>query len=179
MRREHLFAAFFFVAFCFLLYQFYRILSGFIGPLSYAALLAFIFYPLQARLRGLVGGRDGLAAGLMTVATLLLVVVPMLYLLAVVSTESVALYEDLSAFVTSGRLTELMDRLRGSRLGLLVLEYGPRLNLDLPAFREINPTAENIAVFIWKVLQEKLPPGLLCEIKLHETENNMVIYRGD
>ncbi len=53
------------------------------------------------------------------------------------------------------------------------------LNLDLPAFREINPTAENIAVFIWKVLQEKLPPGLLCEIKLHETENNMVIYRGD
>lgn len=133
MRREHLFAAFFFVAFCFLLYQFYRILSDFIGPLSYAALLAFIFYPLQTRLRRLVGGRDGLAAGLMTLAVLLLVVVPMLYLLAVVSTESVALYENLSDFVTSGRLTDLMNRLRGSRLGLLVLEYGPRLNLDLPA----------------------------------------------
>ena len=66
MRREQLFAAFFFVAFCFLLYQFYRILSDFLGPLSYAALLAFIFYPLLTRVRGLVGGREGLAAGLMT-----------------------------------------------------------------------------------------------------------------
>ena len=48
MRREQIFAVFFFVAFCFLLYQFYLILSDFIGPLSYAALLAFVFYPLYA-----------------------------------------------------------------------------------------------------------------------------------
>ncbi len=133
MRREQLFAAFFFVAFCFLLYQFYRILSDFLSPLSYAALLAFIFHPLQTRLRGLVGGREGLAAGLMTLATLLLVVVPMLYLLTMVTTESVALYENVSAYVTSGRLSQLLDRLRASRLGELVLEFGPRLKIDLPA----------------------------------------------
>ena len=60
MRREQLFAAFFFLAFCFLLYQFYRILSDFIGPLSYAALLAFVFYPLlPAACAGLLDGRDG------------------------------------------------------------------------------------------------------------------------
>lgn len=133
MRREQLFVAFFFLAFCFLLYQFYRILSGFLGPLSYAALLAFIFYPLHVRLRALLGRRDGLAAGLMTAATLLLVVVPTFYLLAVVTTESVALYEDVRSFVTSGRLNELLARLRGSRLGLLAYELVPRLKIDLPA----------------------------------------------
>lgn len=53
------------------------------------------------------------------------------------------------------------------------------LSLDLPEFRETNATAENIAVFIWKSLQGKLPPGLLWEVTLHETENNMVIYRGE
>ncbi len=133
MRREQLFVAFFFLAFCFLLYQFYRILSGFLGPLSYAALLAFIFHPLHARLRVLLGGRDGVAAGLMTAATLLLVVVPTFYLLAVVTTESVALYEDLRTFVTSGRLNELVARARASRLGQLAYDLVPRLKIDLPA----------------------------------------------
>lgn len=53
------------------------------------------------------------------------------------------------------------------------------LNLDVPAFHETNPTAENIAVFIWKALQKKLPRGFLQEVKLRETENNVVIYRGE
>lgn len=133
MRREQLFVVFFFLAFCFLLYQFYRILSNFIDPLSYAALLAFIFWPLHARLRVWLGGRRGPAAGLMTAATLLLVVVPTFYLFAVLTRESVSLYEDLRAFVTSGRVYELMDKLRSSRLGQLVHDLGPRLNIDLPA----------------------------------------------
>jgi predicted PurR-regulated permease PerM len=133
MRREHLFAAFFFLAFCFLLYQFYLILSEFVGPLSYAALLAFIFHPLCDRLKVLLGGREGTAAGLMTAATLLLVVAPTFYLLTVLTTESVSLYESLRTFVTSSSLQETLDHMRTSRLGQLVHDLGVRSRVDIPA----------------------------------------------
>jgi len=53
------------------------------------------------------------------------------------------------------------------------------LNMDVPIFKEINPTAENMAVVFWRLLERKLPPGLLYELKLHETENNVVVYRGE
>jgi predicted PurR-regulated permease PerM len=135
MRREQLFAAFFFLAFCFLLYQFYRILYDFIGPLSYAALLAFVFFPIHQRLRRLLNGRDGLAATLMTTAVILLVIVPMFYLFALITRESVSLYEDVSEFVTSGRTHEIIDRVRDSRIGHWWTLLGPRLdalNVDLP-----------------------------------------------
>ncbi len=53
------------------------------------------------------------------------------------------------------------------------------LNVDLPDFEDVNPTAENIAIAIWRRLEPCLPDGLLHEIRLHETENNLVIYRGE
>ena len=53
------------------------------------------------------------------------------------------------------------------------------LNLDVPEFHALNPTAENIAVVIWKMLESRLPKGLLHEVKLAETENNIAIYRGE
>ncbi|MBY0472611.1 6-carboxytetrahydropterin synthase [bacterium] len=53
------------------------------------------------------------------------------------------------------------------------------LNLDVPALRGIIPTAENLSIVIWKMLKEKVPRGLLHEIRLRETENNLSIYRGE
>lgn len=132
MRREQLFAAFFFVAFCFLLYQFFLILSGFVGPLSYAALLAFLLFPLYQRLRTALSRRDSLAAGLMTLATIVLVIAPSFYLLAVLTTQSVALYEMLRDYVTSGQLTALMARLQESRLGVWIGSLGLQSKLDIP-----------------------------------------------
>ena len=34
------------------------------------------------------------------------------------------------------------------------------LNLDVPEFHDLNPTAENIAVVIWNKLREKINPEL-------------------
>jgi 6-pyruvoyltetrahydropterin/6-carboxytetrahydropterin synthase len=51
------------------------------------------------------------------------------------------------------------------------------LNLDVPEFRAVNPTAENIAVVIWKKLEGRLP-GKLVKIVLWETPRNWVEYRG-
>lgn len=52
------------------------------------------------------------------------------------------------------------------------------LNLDCPEFKDLNPTAENIAVVIWELLRTKLPMHLALTIKLWETENNCVEYAG-
>jgi len=50
------------------------------------------------------------------------------------------------------------------------------LNLDVPEFDGINPTAENIAVVIWKILREKIEATLELKITLYETERNFVEY---
>lgn len=137
MQREHVFAAFFLVAFLFLLYQFYLILSDFIGPLSYAGLLAFIFFPVYRRLRDLLNGREGLAATVMSVAVVLLVVVPTVYLLTLITVQSVALYQGVSELVSSGRVHELMDRMRVSHMGQLWGQLAPSIDawkIDIPEF---------------------------------------------
>jgi 6-pyruvoyltetrahydropterin/6-carboxytetrahydropterin synthase len=53
------------------------------------------------------------------------------------------------------------------------------LDKDVEYFQTIPSTAENIAVFIWDSMLRKLNnPDLLYEVKLYETENNIVVYRG-
>lgn len=39
-----------------------------------------------------------------------------------------------------------------------------------------NPTAENLARWIWEVLEPRLPG--LCEVRLHEIPDSCVTYRG-
>ncbi|NBA84250.1 6-carboxytetrahydropterin synthase [Emticicia sp. CRIBPO] len=50
------------------------------------------------------------------------------------------------------------------------------LNLDVEIFKELNPTAENIAVVIYDILREKINENLDLKIKLFETERNYVEY---
>lgn len=52
------------------------------------------------------------------------------------------------------------------------------LNLDVPWFREQNPTAENIAVVCWRLLAPAVAPAELVRIRLWETERNYVDYEG-
>ncbi len=53
------------------------------------------------------------------------------------------------------------------------------LNLDVDFMQGIIPSAENIAVEIWNQLVYKIPNGKLFSVKLYETENNYVEYRGE
>ncbi len=52
------------------------------------------------------------------------------------------------------------------------------LNLDVDFLKGKIPTAENIAIGIWNQLVDKLPSGKLYSIKLYETENNYVEFKG-
>ena len=50
------------------------------------------------------------------------------------------------------------------------------LNLDTVEFKNVNPTAENIAIAIYKILREKLDAALDLQVRLYETERNFVEY---
>ncbi|GAB4113888.1 MAG: 6-carboxytetrahydropterin synthase [Thermoflexibacter sp.] len=50
------------------------------------------------------------------------------------------------------------------------------LNLDVPEFQRLNPTAENIAVVIWQLLRPHLNQNLDLKITLYETERNFVEF---
>lgn len=53
------------------------------------------------------------------------------------------------------------------------------LNVDVPFLKDVIPTAENLAIQFWEVLESRLESGQLHEIKLYESERNFVIYRGN
>lgn len=52
------------------------------------------------------------------------------------------------------------------------------LNLDVEEFKTMNPTAENIAVSIWKILRSNIDQDLKLQVVLYETERNFVEYSG-
>lgn len=53
------------------------------------------------------------------------------------------------------------------------------LNLDVEEFKNLNPTAENIAVVIWEKLRKKLEQRLDLSVTLYETPRNFVTYNGE
>ena len=53
------------------------------------------------------------------------------------------------------------------------------LNYDVDFLKGKIPTAENIVRAFWQVLETKISEARLSAIRLHETENNMVEYRGE
>ena len=52
------------------------------------------------------------------------------------------------------------------------------LNLDTEEFRNLNPTAENIAIVTWNLLRAKIEPAYSLSVTLFETERNFVEYNG-
>ena len=53
------------------------------------------------------------------------------------------------------------------------------LNIEVPEFKNLNPTAENISVVIYNKLRAHLPKNLALKITLYETDRNFVSYSGE
>ncbi len=53
------------------------------------------------------------------------------------------------------------------------------LNLEVDFLKDIIPTSENLAIAFWKRLEKEIPRGKLYSIKIYESENNIVEYRGE
>ena len=50
------------------------------------------------------------------------------------------------------------------------------LNLDVAAFKDLNPTAENIAIVIFNILRPLIEENYELKIKLYETPRNFVEF---
>lgn len=53
------------------------------------------------------------------------------------------------------------------------------LNIDVPEFAQLNPTAENIVVVIWNKIRKRIKTDFELEVVLYETPRNFVSYKGD
>lgn len=52
------------------------------------------------------------------------------------------------------------------------------LNEELEEFKQLIPSAENIALCIWRILRAKLPDSLELMVRLYETPRNFVEVPG-
>ena len=64
----------------------------------------------------------------------------------------------------------------GAELRKLVEPYEHVFLNEIAPYDDINPTAENIAVMIWRILRQKIDSNLELKITLYETERNFVEY---
>lgn len=53
------------------------------------------------------------------------------------------------------------------------------LNIEVPEFKNLNPTAENISIIIYNKLRAHIPSNLEIEVTLYETRRNFVRYSGE
>ena len=53
------------------------------------------------------------------------------------------------------------------------------LNLDVPYFSNVIPSAENICIYIYDILRNKINKALKLSVKLYETPRNFVEYSGN
>jgi 6-pyruvoyltetrahydropterin/6-carboxytetrahydropterin synthase len=53
------------------------------------------------------------------------------------------------------------------------------LNFDVPELNGIIPTAENIALVFWSLLEPRITEGTLYKIRVAESDNNFAEYRGN
>ena len=50
------------------------------------------------------------------------------------------------------------------------------INLEIPEFEHLNPTAENICYVIWQILRSQIDEKLELTVRLYETHRNYVEY---
>lgn len=78
----------------------------------------------------------------------------------------------------TGMVMNLTDLKKHIQSVLNVMDH-KHLDLDVPYFKDVVSTAENICVYIWNCLSKLLPEGLLYEVKVKETGQNTAYYRGE
>ena len=144
--RGQLFVFFFFAAFLFLLYQLYRVLSGFLAPIAWAAILALVFYPLYLHVLRRWKWRDTSAAMALTALVTACVAVPAVSLSGVVTAQSVGLYKQLSEYVASGKLNQNIQQVRDSRMGRWVQRLN-RQGWEIDVGAILSGSAERVSNF--------------------------------
>jgi predicted PurR-regulated permease PerM len=120
----------FFLVLLLLLYQAGLFIAPFLSAMIWAAVIVIVLYPLYEKLLRFTRERQNLAAGVMTVFTLLLVIGPAVLLFVLLTAQVVDLFSVATEFVQSGRFVDVLNRIKTSSLGVL-LSHPALAELDI------------------------------------------------
>ncbi len=157
LTRSPLFAVFFFGLFLFLLFQTAKLLTPLISPLLWAAILTLALHPVYKWLSSRLKRAPGLAAAIMTFATLILVIGPAVTLLIILAAQSADMYQGISEIVQSGKLAELWNRFEASFINK-VLAHPVFAGLDIKGMivKGISEISSGLAGQIGSLLKNSL-----------------------
>ncbi|KAG7281327.1 hypothetical protein CRUP_023478 [Coryphaenoides rupestris] len=79
----------------------------------------------------------------------------------------------------NGMVINLTDLKQCIEEAIMVPLDHKNLDKDVPYFANVVSTTENLAIYIWENLAKILPVGELYEVKIYETDKNIVVYRGE
>eukprot|EP00128_Syssomonas_multiformis_P014314 Colp12_sorted_trinity150504_noHs@17865 len=79
----------------------------------------------------------------------------------------------------TGMVMNLTDLKKCMQVAILDPLDHKHLDLDVPYFKNVVSTTENLAVFIWNQMAASLPQASLYEVKIWETDKNVIVYRGE
>ncbi len=157
LSRSPLFAIVFFGLLLFLLYQMARLLTPFLSPLLWAAILTLALYPFYQRILARVAGRRTLAACIMTFMTMLLIIGPAIAFLVLLAAEAVNLYDWTSAFIQSGKLAEIWSRYASSFISkVLALPALAGFDIKSMVIKNVGDAASILAGQIGGILKNTL-----------------------
>ena len=138
MERERIVQVFFYGFFAVMAYELYQVLDPFLTPIAWAILLAFLAHPALLQLNRVVRSRTTCAV-IMTIAVVLGVILPAIWLSARLVAEAQSLYTEISNFVgTGGGVNKLGNWLRGTspgaRLDAMLVRRGISLEDEISKF---------------------------------------------
>jgi predicted PurR-regulated permease PerM len=107
LAQRQLFIAGFFVVLLVLLYQIAVVFRPFLMPFLWAIILAHVTFPLHQRLSSALGHREGLSAGILTLAIIALVIVPLVLLIIQLIEEAGGVYVAAKEWIEAGGLKRL------------------------------------------------------------------------
>lgn len=117
LTRQQIFGLAFFAILLFLVYQLALMFQPFLLAMVWATVLAHLLYPLYSRLTARLGGRESLAAGILTIGIMLLGVLPLIWMGGVIVREAVVLEKAIRIWVSEGGLERLPEHLSKLPLG--------------------------------------------------------------
>eukprot|EP00037_Helgoeca_nana_P012046 m.108619 g.108619 ORF g.108619 m.108619 type:complete len:139 (+) comp21225_c1_seq1:354-770(+) len=80
----------------------------------------------------------------------------------------------------TGMVINLVDLKRIMRVTVVDACDHKNIDLDVPYFKEVPSTSENIAVYAWLEIEKLIEaPVTLYEVRIDETEKNSATYRGE
>jgi len=80
----------------------------------------------------------------------------------------------------TGMVMNITDLKKAMNIAIMDTLDHKHIDLDVEYFKNVVSTTENVAIYVWKQILPLLPGHVtLDQVKIWETEKNIVVYRGE